>query len=385
MIDFKKIPQKPGVYLFKDQDQGLLYIGKAKNLKKRIQSHFRTGSSLFLSQALDKVTEADWIVTDTGKDALILERQLIQKYRPRFNIEWRDDKNYFFVGVSQERFGRVFWSHQPFRKETPYRDKPRSKNFLIKGNLGGRSSVVNEVLLRGKHGTGQVDYFGPFVSGVALKNYLFGLRRVFPFRSCRALPKKPCLWYSLGLCAGVCVAKQAKTTSKQYQTLIAGLKQMFRIYLQESGRIEAYDVSNIGSKFAVGSMIVFEKNKPKKSQYRRFKIKTVKNISDTACLGEIISRRLKHKEWQTPDLILLDGGKGQLKATKGLARASIALAKKKRKRIYARLYTHYSRRSLDLDAIPQEVKNILLQIRDEAHRFAITYHKKTRQKHLIDL
>jgi excinuclease UvrABC nuclease subunit len=347
MLDFRKIPQKPGVYILKDEDADILYIGKAGNLQKRVKSHFQKGESLFLVQGMDKVKDIDFIITDSENDALILENQLIKKYQPKFNIRWKDDKNYFFVAITKQKFPRVFWTHQQVQKN--------------------------------------IDYLGLFVSGKELKNYLFSLRKIFPFRSCKTLPRKTCLWYDLDLCTGVCVLKKAKTTRQEYLTLIAGLKEMLNIYLGDSGRIEAYDISNIGQKFAVGSMVVFEKNKKKKSEYRRFKIKTVKKINDVACLKEIVGRRLKHNEWKMPALILLDGGKGQLNAIKKINVPSIALAKKKRKKSAGRIYSQYVRKGLDLDKLPEEVKNTLLRIRDEAHRFAITYHRERRTKVLINL
>ena len=157
------------------------------------------------------------------------------------------------------------------------------------------------------------------------------------------------------------------------------------------GRLEAYDISNIQGTLATGSMVVFKDNRPQKSQYRRFKIKTIKGANDVAMLQEIIWRRFKHKEWSQPDLILIDGGRAQLNAARKLLGANptlknnkcgvkiplVALAKKEEE-----LFTVFSNKSLRLEKLPADFSNILLYLRDEAHRFGISYHKKLRRKAL---
>ncbi len=126
-------------------------------------------------------------------------------------------------------------------------------------------------------------------------------------------------------------------------------------------------------------MIVFEKNKPRKSDYRRFKIKKVKGQDDVASLKEVLFRRLKHKEWPLPDLILLDGGRAQLKAAKRINLPVIALAKGKDK-TGGKIYTPFSKKSLSLKDLPENLRNVLIQIQAEAHCFAISYHKKRRRE-----
>ena len=160
---------------------------------------------------------------------------------------------------------------------------------------------------------------------------------------------------------------------------------MLKIYLGKSGRIEGYDISSISGSFAVGSMVVFSGNKKNSNQYRKFKIKRKKGQDDVGCLREILLRRMKHKEWKIPDLVVLDGGKGQLRAARGLEVPVIALAKKEKRKTAARIYTPFSKKSLDLEELPEEVRKTLFALRDEAHRFAITYHKKRREKYILDL
>ncbi len=344
----------------KDKTSRLLYIGKAANLKKRVKSHFNKNSEIFLSRFIDKVYDIDWIKTDNEKQALLLENQLIRKYQPRYNIQWRDDKSYFWVFFTPDEWPKVEVTHQN-------KFKVQSLKF-------------------------KVDAIGPFVNGRELKKVLRALRRIIPFRTCKNPYEKPCLQWHLGLCAAHnpsskfsiravgSTSQSGKVQSlklkKNYLNLINTLSQFLRLYAGEPIRIEAYDISNIQGKYATGSLIVFEGDKPKKSDYRKFRIKTVAGANDVAMIKEVIGRRLKHSEWPHPDLILIDGGIAQLNAAilkiKNLKFKipAVALAKQKEE-----IYTEYSTKPLALNRLPQPLGLIFQAIRNEAHRFAIFYYR----------
>jgi excinuclease ABC subunit C len=145
-------------------------------------------------------------------------------------------------------------------------------------------------------------------------------------------------------------------------------------------RVECYDISNLAGTLAVGSMVVFENGKANKNEYRKFKIKTVAGQNDVASLKEVLERRFNHAEWPLPDLIVLDGGKGQLKAAKGIDISVIALAKIGDKD--GKLFTKFSKNYARLSKLPPNLSNFFLQIRDEAHRFAIGYNKQRREKEI---
>lgn len=299
-----QLPKGSGVYFFK-RGKEFLYIGKAASLRERIKQH---------QELLNKVKQLGYIKTDSETEALLLEAKLIKKYRPKYNVMWRDDKNYFYVGITREEFPRVFVTHQ-----------------------------TNE----------KAKYVGPFVKGKALKQTLKNLRKEFPYRTCKTLPKKPCLWYHLGQCPAPC---------------------LFR-----SRRIEAYDISNIQGQEATGSMVTFVNGKPDKNFYRRFKIKTVRKPNDVAMVKEVLSRRLNHPEWGLPDLILIDGGKAQLNVVKLLTKIPVmALAKKENK-----LFIENRKKPILVKTLPREIFNLILQLRDEAHRFARKYHHKLREIDLL--
>jgi len=328
------LPETAGVYAFLsrrsfneggEERKEFLYIGKAANIRKRAKDHFQRPSyrdKFFINQ----VSKIGHIKTNSQIKALTLEAELIKKYQPKYNIAWRDDKNYFYIGITKESFPRIFITHQ-------------------------KKSKIN--------------YLGPFVSGRKLKQALKELRKIYPFRTCKTLPRKPCLWYHLGQCPAPCLFK--------------------------SRRIEAYDISDIQGKDATGSMVTFINGKPDKNFYRRFKIHPVKSASrsfnrvklsdkpnDIAMLKQVLSRRFNHPEWGLPDSILIDGGKAQLNAALSITKIpAMALAKRKNE-----LHMKNLEKPILLKTLPREVFNLILQLRDEAHRFARKYHHKLRE---IDL
>jgi len=329
------LPKTPGIYAFK-KGRKFLYIGKAINLKERVKQHV---------ELLGLAEQLAYIETKSEVEALILEAKLIKKYQPKYNTAWKDDKNYFYVGVTKEEFPRVFITHQP--------RKIRNSNIEIRNKSQIQNSksrkTVSDFVLRAS----DFEWVGPFVNGRELKQKLKELRKIHPYRTCKTLPKKPCLWFHLNKCLAPCLLR--------------------------SRRIEAYDISNIQGQQATGSMVTFINSRPDKNLYRLFKIKMENKPNDTAMLKEVLQRRLKHKEWGLPDLLLIDGGKAQLNAALSVTKIPVmALAKKKNE-----LYLKGQQKPVLLENLPREIFNLILQLRDEAHRFARNYHLKLRKKALL--
>lgn len=420
----ERLPKNSGVYIFKDEKE-ILYIGKAVNLKERVKNHFQQPvfrDNLFINQT----KRIGYLKTDSEIEALILEANLIKKYQPRYNVLWKDNKNYFFLVKSKEEFPKIFLTHQV-------------RNQKIKA-----------------------DSVGPFVDGKALKETIKILRKVFPYRSCKTLPKRACLWYHLDRCLAPClleskileisqikekikkevqrnanslfeVIKKGKSQvlknlkkemltsvkSRDFEKAARIRDQIFALekvffnakifslevpkaenWLQiqkelkkilnlekEINRIEAYDVSNIQGQKATGSMVVFSNGLPDKNSYRKFKIRIEGSPNDVAMIKEVLRRRLCHQEWPYPELILIDGGKAQLNAVKSVVGEFknlniplTALAKKENK-----LFIEGKKESLFLKNLPREIFNLVLQLRDEAHRFALSYHRKLRIKSYLPM
>ena len=516
------LPLVPGVYLMKDETDHILYVGKAKSLKKRVKSYFRNDLDPKTRAMMKQFHHLEYMVTDTEKEALILESNLIKKHMPRYNIRLKDDKRYPYIKVTNETFPRVL--------------------------------ITRRVLDDGSY------YYGPFPEATALRRLIKFLKALFKVRDCKNMDG-PCLNYQIDLCNAPC---DNKITEEEYKNLVdnvsyffegrydeimgtlksemeeaalnheyekaavlrdqlnsvenvlekqkmeftrsldhdvvasasdnemacvvvfsvregkiigkddflmsgaentsedriisAFLKQYYTgprhvpvkiiitkevedkkiieewlsekreskvsIEVPTEGveyrlvrmvsknasiilnhqkevkgalldlkkylgipripkRIEAFDISNISGKMAVGSMVVFENGAPKKNKYRRYKIQR-EGPDDYAMMREVLERRytgLLEDKSHSPDLVLVDGGKGQLNVASEIFKSLgvydipvIGLAKE-----FEHVFIPQTPSPLIL---PRESEALLLlqRIRDEAHRFAINYHKTLRSK-----
>ena len=215
------LPQKCGVYFFFGKSKSLLYIGKASDLRERARTHFKQPNhrdNLFIG----KVKKIGYIVLESEVEALIKEAKLIKNRQPKFNVLFRDDKNYFYVGITNEDWPRVFITHQPLAdKQQTTGDRRQIKN---EGKRTIKKLPVASCQL-------PIEYIGPFVGGGALKQTLKTLRKIFPYRTCKTLPKKPCLWHQIERCPAPCLikknsefGKKAKEKKKEYKNNIRKLK-----------------------------------------------------------------------------------------------------------------------------------------------------------------
>ncbi|OGZ72404.1 MAG: hypothetical protein A2908_03100 [Candidatus Staskawiczbacteria bacterium RIFCSPLOWO2_01_FULL_38_12b] len=410
----ENLPKTAGVYLFWDNKEPI-YIGKAINIKDRVKNHFFQPTykdDLYIK----KVSKIGFIETRSEIEALILEASLIKKHQPKFNSVWRDDKNYFYVAITQGERPIAFVTHQ--KKDT------------------------------------KTQYIGPFTEGNALKKTLKFLRKIFPFYTTTKHPKNNCTWCHLELCPGpnpdlqeykknikkltLILQGKRKTVlyalkkemadvsgqnkfeeAMQIRDKISALEQVMshanvienkkhqydnwettQRILQEIlqtknpiSKIECYDISNIQGTLAVASMVVFLNGKPDKNQYKKFRIKMENKPNDIAMLSEVLVRRLAHPEWGYPQVMLIDGGIAQLnigiktlRQAQGKAKNDpelkkikiISIAKGKRE-----ILIEGQKQHIPLKSLPREIYNLIVHLDDEAHRFAITYHKKLRKKTLL--
>lgn len=342
----KNLPKTPGVYFFKDKNEQIIYIGKAIDIRKRVSQHFfsqakkeRGWGNTIIDYS--KIKAIDFVPTKTEKDAIILESRLIKKHQPKYNLASKDDKNFLYTGFTREQYPKVFTTRQPKK---------------IKA-----------------------DYYGPFIAGYETKQFLSDLRKLFPYKTCNNPTDKPCLYYHLGQCWA------HKEKASYYKYIIEGLKTFIKIYDGKGAHIECYDISNTSGQLSVGSMVTFINNRPKKSLYRKFQIRTVSGSNDPQSLYEIITRRLNHPEWKFPGLTFVDGGRSQLSKLKDLLIPVIGIAKRsqtKRTKTSGTLYSSYGYGTVKIKQLPKIVSDTILRARDEAHRFAIKYHRQRRVKNL---
>ncbi len=540
------LPKKPGCYLFKEKNNKIIYIGKAKILRNRVRSYFQ-GSRVEgpkIERLKARIADFETIVTDTETEALILEMNLIKEYKPRYNINLKDDKSYPYIRVTKERFPRIFPTRTIIRDGSryfgPYTDVRSMRNLLkaVKRIFPIRSCNydLTEAVVAKKKYKLCLDYYikkcdGPCEGLVGEEEYNSMVERIVNFingknnRVVQELQEK--MWklsdaqryeeaarvreqlqsiqnfqYKQKVvtdenldrdivavavedddaCGVVFKVRDGKILGKQHfflkgvaeesfeHVVTSFLKQFYlksdfvpeeimlpaevddaeeirqwlaekressvklmnpkkgqkaklvkmvqknaRLLLDELKleklkaketvahsvkalqrdlrlktpplRIECFDISNIQGTDPVASMVTFENGRPKKSDYRKFKIKVKETPDDFAMMAEAVERRYSGSlasQLDSPDLILVDGGKGQLSAAlqvlnklKKTEQPIAALAK--------RLDEVFVPGAPEAQNIPRTSSGLKLlqQIRDEAHRFAVTYHRTLRKKRTI--
>lgn len=384
----------------------MIYVGKAKSLRARVASYFREQSQLLpkTGRMVEEATNLNYQVTETEIDALLLEANYIRKLAPKYNVNWKDGKSYPLIEITtRESIPMVRVVHQ----ET----NPKAR------------------------------YFGPYPSGSDLTSLLRFLRRIFPYVSQKHQGNRPCLRSYLGLCpcqnlthyrrdlqnliyflngqrqlvqrrlnrqmeaaakaekfeeAGEIKNKLVKlellTTRRsqpwEYETnpnlASDRRKEEMRnladaLKIPEVNKIEGYDISNTAGKQATGAQVVFVDGVPEKNFYRRYKIKISGKPDDYLMLEEMLKRRVK-SDIPLPELIVIDGGKGQLGKIKNILPLKgvriVALAKK-----LETLYTDTGEIINFPDDSP--ALHLLQRLRDEAHRFSRRYHFYLRHQKML--
>lgn len=403
-----ELPDGPGVYIFKNRDGDPVYIGKALSIRKRVAGHFRFYGAAGSKEGamLGQTARIDVIETASEADALLLEASMVREQLPRYNSDLRDDKSFPYLKLTAEEFPRLLVTR-----------KRRAD--------GGR-------------------YFGPYTSGKLLQQAVKMLRREFPLRTCVQLPKKVCLMYHIGQCGGPCEKMQSaenyrKTVDElarflegRHDALVRNLTRRMREYAARQDyeraqaiyaqiralslvsvrsarkrdpqsaleniraaadlprlprRIECFDISNVQGREPVGSMTVFIDGAPARAEYRHFRIRTVAGIDDYKMMREVVRRRYSGTlavNGPIPDLVLIDGGKGHLASARaellGMGFGDwplLSIAKQ-----HEHLFSPHREGPVILPPHSPGLQ-VLRHIRDEAHRFAITYHRRLHRKEAI--
>ncbi len=427
-VNLERIPHLPGVYIIKDKFDKIIYIGKAKDLRKRVSSYFSSQADLSFKTANIKLLafKIDFIITDSEREALIIERRLISEFKPFFNVLWKDSKTYPYIVITDEDYPRILIT----------------RNKKIKGK-----------------------YFGPYPKVEIIKNLVEKLKdlKIINLRRCnwnfskdKPLDEKKrerCIYYHTFQCPSPCDNK--RITYKEYIKLVRNVKYFLkgkyqrlvgyfkeqmtifsekldfekakiardairaiehiseRVSINETNlneiekkadftkvliglkeklqlknipyHIESFDISNLFNKYACGGMVCFINGKKNTEHYRRYRIKMMvkKGSDDYAMIYEVVKRRIKElkEKNEKVDLFLIDGGKGQLNAAyKAIKEESfnvdlISIAKKNEE-----IYTSKKKFVFEKDL---EELLFIEKIRDETHRFAVSYHRKLRTKDFL--
>jgi len=386
-----RMPDKPGVYFFL-KDKKILYIGKATSLKERVKSYFgkdliETRGPLIVDLAF-KADKIDWQETDSVLEALILEAVLIKKYQPKYNTKEKSDKSFNYVCITKEALPKV----------------------ILK-----RGRILNPREFKA--------FFGPFTNGSQLKEALKIVRKIFPFldeksknylefyRQINLVPdldnrkmyienirniklffsgkkkqilrnlKKEMTEYAKNKEFEKAGEIKRQIFALQHINDVALLKLAPSAYsLAPIFRIEAYDIAHMGGRNMVGVMVVVQDGEAEKNEYRKFKIKTQTGSNDTGALLEVLERRLGHKEWRFPNLIVVDGSTAQINVAQSvLSRNNISIPIVS----VVKDDKHKAREIKGDEKIIQKYKKEIILANSEAHRFAITYHKNMRAKSFL--
>lgn len=414
----KKLPASPGVYFHKNADGEIIYVGKAAVLKNRVRQYFQKSQKDVKTEALvAEIADTDWIVVDTEMDALFLESEMIKRYMPKWNILLRDDKTVSYVRIDM-------------KSEVPYVSFTRNPQ------------------------DDRATYIGPFYGKSGIERAVRILRRIFPYYD-KPYTGKKTLNTDLGLTPGIEIGKttpkEYKHNLKKMIRYLEGdrkklIKELEKSMRQESAsgdyeaaaktrdqliglkelqkkivfsnkefldissdqalmqlqkilnlekppvRIEGYDISHQSGQNTVGSMVVFINGTAARSKYRKFKIRTSEN-DDLKSMREVIERRLKHQEWDFPDLIVLDGGETQISAI-------LPLLEPYHIPVVGRSKSGDHSKSAKVTLIipdgqpdkwqrlelphGEHISRLIARVDEEAHRFAITYHSLLKRKNMLN-
>ena len=409
----KTLPASPGVYFHKNKAGEIIYVGKAVVLKNRVRQYFHKDLKDAKTEALKaEIYDTDWIVVDTEMDALFLESEMIKRYKPKWNILLRDDKTVSYVRIDM-------------KSEVPYVSMTRTPE------------------------DDKATYVGPFYAKLPVEKALRILRRVFPYYT-KPFDGKKTLDTDLGLTPGIEILKttpkeykknlkklirylegdreklirelkkemEAAAAAEDFELAAALRNQYFGLlelkkkivfsdkeFLDISSdraltdlqkllnlenpprRIEGYDISHEHGTDVVASMVVFKNGASDRSEYRKFKLRAQKN-DDPGSMKEVLERRMKHQEWEYPDLIILDGSVAQLSAVKEIVGDIPVIGRDKS--------GDHTRNAAVNIVVPDRdtyrivplkpdshIARLIARIDDEAHRFAITYHRKLRSKRML--
>ncbi|MCM8777662.1 MAG: excinuclease ABC subunit UvrC, partial [Candidatus Omnitrophica bacterium] len=408
------VPDIPGVYLMKDERGNVIYVGKATSLKKRIASYFYKKETDPKSHSLiSNIQDFEFIPVASEAEALILENNLIKKYQPRYNVNLKDDKSYPFVKITKERFPSVQLVREPYDGVSlyfgPFTNVELVKNILrfirryypvrnCKNNLEKRKvRLCSQYYIKRCAGPcegriSEVDY-RKLIDGIIsflkgdyqrftkeLKKQMDEAIKKLEFEKADEIKKRLFMLDEMRKKFPLRDEKALFTYGES--NVLFGLKEILHLG-NIPYHIEGYDVSNIQGDCATASKVSFKGGAPDKDNYRRYRIKFVEGIiDDCKMLQEVITRRFDTEEErkEIPDLILIDGGKAQLNtAIKALKKMEIdipviSLAKKEEE-----IYIRDSKEPLRIKKDSPEL-HLLQAIRDEAHRFAVSYHRKLRRK-----
>ena len=418
------VPPSCGVYFFKKGTE-ILYIGKSVNLKSRLLSHLENAKLDNKEAAIIQNSDTiEYVIAESEFKALFLESDLIRKYKPKYNARWRDDKSYLYIKITvKEDYPKIFAVRREFDNKSKYfgpfpsmysieeilkeirkifpfcTQKQISKTpcFFSKINLCKPCPNVIEKTENAeekarlkrvyRNNIRQIIKIFEGKTDVVLKGLYAELKKLTVeqrYEEALALRNKVYRFEHLihdRIFSSGHITEEYNQSEARTKNLLAILNHFFP-NLEKLKRVECYDISNLSQKEATASMVVFTDGLSDKSQYRKFKIKDLNLQSDFDMLEEVIKRRFNN-DWERPDLLVVDGGRPQVRRVSQVLRnlnvgiPLIGIAK------------HPDRLVINVDNFPivrPPVHSLgfgmIRALRDESHRFAKKYHLLLRNKKL---
>lgn len=413
------LPNTPGVYFYKDVRGQIIYVGKAINLKNRVRQYFHVSRARDAKTAVlvKEIADIDWTEVDSEIEALFLESEMIKRYQPKYNIELRDDKHYQYVRID-------FKSEHPTVKivRRPLDDGAEYFGPYVGGGVRPALRLLRKIFPfdwrqppgRQQHHRPGLDYhlgLSPELAAgkSSLAKYRADLRKLAMYLKGQRTRLEQTIQQEMEQAARRQDFETAARKRNRLQALknlkkqiVFSDKEIFDISKDQAlnglqqlldlpgapHRIEGYDISHQSGRHNTASLVVFIDGVPDKKQYRKFRLKLPGN-DDFAHMREVITRRFSGKnleQWPKPDLLLIDGGKGQVNAARqvlaerGITIPLAGLAKRREELVIPNQINGFSTVELDRSA---HATKLLQRIRDESHRFAVSYHSSLKRQQNI--
>jgi len=433
------LPTVPGVYKYFDAEGNVIYVGKAKNLRNRVRSYFRIkfDEDTKTKALVENIADLEYIEVSTELEALILEEKLVKKFQPKYNILLKDDKSFLYIVLRSEKvkigdtevdYPIVFSARKTDLQKSDIYYGPYPRSEVAKYVLRSLRKIIpfrdcSKSKFRNYQKIGQPCLYGhiglcqaPCLGKVSKTDYLRDLSKIKRFldgnfkkiiddilkdmkdaskneefekaAKLRDIVKK-FEYLTINISKIDSIAENPLLIEDLISASLDNLVKYLPVLKEYPERIECYDISNTSGKEATASMTVAINGRLTNREYRRFKIKFKDSPDDFEMMREVLRRRFKRSliddSWKLPNLIVLDGGKGQLSAgisvlkEMGIDVAMISIAKKEEILIYSRGDEFFE---VKLPKTDESLK-LIQRLRDEAHRFAKKYHHELRIKKLL--
>ena len=412
--EITKLPDSFGVYIFSDADGKIIYVGKSVSVKKRVLSYFQNKNLGPKTNLLvKKINDIRYIKVESEFEALLLEAELIRKNQPFFNFQAKDDKSPLYIKITKDGIPLISLIRKPQISKGDFVKGPFPSARITRSLLKKIRRIFPYCHHKNPKKPCLYVHLGlcpfPYASEENKIHYLkniLAIKKLLSGKSKFLLKSLTSDMQKLASLEKFEEAQNIKSQIEKIEYMLSGFRDPLEFLTQPTlvddlaatrlkslkailelskipRRIECFDVSNTSGKEATGSMAVFENGQSQKSQYRKFRIKFKNTPDDYQMIKEVLTRRFNNS-WPKPDLLIIDGGKGQLNAAlfaldkKGVNIPTVAIAKK-----FEEIYL--AQKPLPLRLEKQNPARQLVQAaRDEAHRFALSYHRLLRSRKLYE-